>query len=256
MLWPAANAHPVRKSCHTCRPDLPSAPRPKSLPASSPSPLPALRPRAANMHPPPASAAPCDPPSRSPSAASSPFAHTPPAPCTPALSPLNVPVTVPRIRPLLPLCSCNTPPTASHPPSLPAQLPPPRAPLHTPLTAPRSPLTRSGIPESLPENRSAPQTRCSHPPTTAPDPPSGTSAHPLRQQTDPSEIVPPSTPLDSSTRALLPPRQCTTPPSPPPAPVPHARPECISACSRSAGRSEHSTSRPVGRELRTLWQRS
>src|SRR5262249_11197405 len=122
----------------------------------------------------PAAAMPSDPVSHSLSAAVIPIARTPPAPCTPATSPLNA---FAALR--LPHCFarwlCSTPPAVFRPAYLhaPAQRLP--APLHVPSAAPRSLPTRSGTRGSLPENRSVPETRCCRPPATAQDPPYGTS---------------------------------------------------------------------------------
>ena len=69
----------------------------------------------------------------------------------------------------------------------------------TPAAAPRSPPTRSGTPGSSPAGRCGPETRSSHPPATAPDPPCDTSApadsslngsghKPLRRQLRPVQI--------------------------------------------------------------------
>src|SRR5437763_411439 len=206
---------------------------------------PALHTPAPRMHLYPEPAAPCDPASHSPSMATTATAHTPPAPCTPAAWPTNAPAVPPL--PLPPFLSsrlphnsprsCNTPPTASpqlHPPAPPPPLPPP------PRIAPgslRSLPTRSDIPGSSPARRSAPETQCPLPPTTAPGPPSGTSAPLPPPQTGPPQNAPPSTPAGSCTLAPLPLPLCTAPLPPPPAPVPPGNPRYISACSRSDGQS-------------------
>src|SRR6185295_7951272 len=74
---------------------------------------------------PPALATLSGPPSRSASAEVFPTPHMPPAPCTPAASPLNVFAALPPQDPPAPQQPCNTPPTAYPPAYPPARSPPP-----------------------------------------------------------------------------------------------------------------------------------
>src|SRR5215831_6486399 len=112
---------------------------------------------------------PSDPVSRSLSAAVMPTAHTPPAPYTPATSPLNAFAALQLLH-CFARWLCSKPPAACRPECLhgPARLLP--APLHVPSAGLRSLPTRSGTRGSLPENRSVPETRCCRPPATAQDP--------------------------------------------------------------------------------------
>src|SRR6476660_3475978 len=129
------------------------------------------------------------------------------------------------------------PPTASlqlHPPAPPPPLPAPR---HVPTTLLRSRPIRFGIPGSLPDRRSAPETQCFHPATSAPDRPSSTSALHPPSQTGPPQNAPPSAPPASYTRAPLLLPRCTAPLPLPQAPALRSHPICIFACSRSDGQS-------------------
>src|SRR5712691_12516408 len=195
---------------------------------------------------------PSGPASRSTSAAASPAAHTPPAPCTPAAAPIGkCAILLHRRQQPLPARRsprrCSRPPIACPqrcPPALPLPLP---SLLRTPPAAPRSLPTRSGIHGSSPENRSAPETQCSRPAAISPGPPSCTFAlhQPLRM--DQPETAPLSAPAGSDTLALLPLPRCTTLPPPPPALAPSAHPICKSACSRSVFQS--------GSNMTLLWVR-
>src|SRR5262249_20067972 len=81
---PTTSAPLTQKSCPAVLPvPLPIAPSRSPPPPSPPLPA-ALRTPAPHTHPLPAAATSPGPPSRSPSAASAPSAHTPPAPCAPA----------------------------------------------------------------------------------------------------------------------------------------------------------------------------
>src|SRR5580700_3318612 len=91
----AANARRVRKS-YPAAPLAPaSAPPPKSPPPCFPSPLAAPRTCASRRRPLPAPVTLSDPASHSPSTASLPSAHTPPVPCTLAVSPPDISATPP-----------------------------------------------------------------------------------------------------------------------------------------------------------------
>src|SRR5258707_3156446 len=93
---PAANAHKVKKVYRAGRPSRPSVLPPISSLPPFRSPPAALRNHVWRTHPHPAPVIPSGPASRSPSAASAPIAHTPPAPCTPAASPKDVHAILPR----------------------------------------------------------------------------------------------------------------------------------------------------------------
>src|SRR5882757_8422476 len=233
--WPAASDRPVQRNYRAVPLAPLSALPPRLRPAWPRSHPPALRTPALHTLPYPAPATPSDPPSRSASAASPPTAHTPPAPCTPAASPSNALATPPRSP--IHRQRRSTPPIASPLVRLPAPLPSPAALLHDSPGPPLSLPTRSGILGSSPENHSAPKTRCSRPPATAPNPPSCTPAHRLFSHTGPAQIALPSTPAGSNILALPPLHRYTTPRPLPPAPALPAHPICTPACSQSAVRS-------------------
>src|SRR5882672_3642883 len=105
-------------------------------------------------------------------------AHTPRAPCTPAVPPIDASATVPPPRHLAPprpalsrraFWRCSRLPAASPRARPPALLPLLPAPQDAPPAAPRFLPTRSGILGSLLENRSVPETRWFHPATTDQD---------------------------------------------------------------------------------------
>src|SRR5262249_4391883 len=172
---PASSVHPTRKSYPAVRSVPPSAVRPRFQPPPFPFPPPALRICVAHMPPLAAQAASCDPPSHSPSTAAFPAEHTPPEPYIQAVSVTDNRVTAPLLltlpspRPLL-LGPYSRPPAVCLQVHLRAPPPPLLSPQRLLPVAPRSPLTQSGIPGSLPGSHSAPKTRSSRPPSIFPCP--------------------------------------------------------------------------------------
>src|SRR6476646_3475495 len=197
-LPPSASVRPAQKSYRDGLRASDGATPPRCLPATPQSLLAAPRIAALHRRRLPAPAMPSDSISRSASAAASPTSHTPPAPCTPATSPLHALSTPGLLHCFAPVL-CSKPPAVCLPayPHGPAPLLP--AHLHAPSAGLRSPLIRSGTLGPLPENRSAPETRYCHRSSTVPGLPSGTSAHPAHLKMDPVQIDPPSTPAGSDT---------------------------------------------------------
>src|SRR5262249_43642736 len=217
-------------------PRLPPAPFP-SLPL-------ALRTHVPRMHPQSAVVTDCDPASHSPSAAATPAARTPLAPCTPVSSLTDGFVVPPRLLCLRPARShsgrCSKPPDASLQRCLRAQsLPLPSHP-YAPPPPLRSPPVRSGIPESSLENRSALRILWSHPEATGPDPLCGTSVSLRSVRTDWAENALPSVPAGSDILAPLQLLRYTALRPLPQVPADAIRPGCRSECWQSASRSEFS----------------
>src|SRR5229473_5106241 len=127
-------------------------------------------------------AAACDPVSHWVSAATPPSAHSPPAPCTPAVSPSDTRATPGSTVPPSPLPPLprlpHRPPVAGLPTPLPAPSPPPASLLHTPATPPQSRPTLSGIPGPSPAGPDAPDTPTPHLLSISPGLPSDTISLP------------------------------------------------------------------------------
>src|SRR6476646_8558902 len=210
-LSPSASVRPAQKNYRDGLPASDGATPPRCLPATPRSPLAASRIAALHRRRLPAPAMPSDSTSRSASAVATPTARTPPAPCTPATSPLHA-LSAPGLPHCFARSLCSTPPAACPPAYLHGPAPLLPAPPHVRVAAPRSLPTRCGTLASLPENRSAPETRCCRPPATAPGLPSGTSAHPLLPYTGPAQNVLPPALDGSGSPALRQHRRYTVPP--------------------------------------------
>ena len=227
------SCRPTRSTCSTsCH---------ISASVSSISPSGASYPRAHICFLVPAPAAPCDPASRSASAAclsirtyaaGTMYSGSVAARCARKLRPHSTSLAIALLS-----RQCSTPPAASPLPYPPAPPPPLPAPPHARSTAPRSLPTRSGIRGSSPDCRSGPGTRCSRPAATAPVP---SPVHPrtrLLQQTDHAQKrsavnsgrfrYPRATPAPPMYISPLTPTGTGSP----------LRPTCKSACSQSDARS-------------------
>src|SRR6478672_1668583 len=182
-LPPSASVRPAQKSYRDGLRASDGATPPRCLPATPQSLLAAPRIAALHRRRLPAPAMPSDSISRSASAAASPTSHTPLAPYTPATSPLHALSAPGRPHCFAPVL-CSKPPAVCLPAYLHGPAPLLPAPPHVRSAAPRSLPTRSGTLGSLPENRSAPETRYFHRSSTAPGRLSGTSVHPTYSKMD------------------------------------------------------------------------